>query len=93
MSYGWDGNENGEKWIQPVKKEFVSKKGKFAIDMIEKFCSKETMKNLSNEIDCDSKAFCDISNNRINITKILMEKLKLGLPVSFVINEINKCFF
>ena len=45
------------------------------------------MKYLSNEIDCDSKAVCDISKHRNKRTDILIEKLKRGLPVSFVINE------
>ena len=51
------------------------------------------MKHLSNEIDCDSKAVCDISKHHIKSTDILMDKLKRGLPEPFVINESNECLF
>ena len=51
------------------------------------------MKHLLNEIDCDSKAVCDISNYHIKSTKIVTEKLKRGLPVHFVINDSDECLF
>ena len=51
------------------------------------------MKHLLNEIDYDSNADYDISNYLIKSNEFLIEKLKHGLPISFIINANNTCLF
>ena len=41
LDYVWDGNEYGEKGIQLVKNEFMTKKGKFTANTMEKLHSKK----------------------------------------------------
>ena len=53
LGHIWGGNEYGEKGTQPVKIKFVTKKGKCAVNTMEKLCSKKIMKHITNEIDCN----------------------------------------
>ena len=71
----------------------MSKKRKFAGNIMEKLYSKKIMKHLSNEIDRDSNAIYDISNYLIKSNEFLIEKLKRRLSIPFVINVNNKCLF
>ena len=83
----WDGNENSEKGIQPVKNEFASTKGKFVGNPMEKLHLNKIMSHLTNEEQSDSSTKCNLSNYQIKNHKFLIEKLKRGLPVPFVLNE------
>ena len=88
-----DGKEFGEKGIQPVKNEFVSKKGKFAGNLMEKLYSDKIMNQLANDEQCESSSKCDLSNYHMRSNEFLKEKLKRGLPVPFVLNENEECLF
>ena len=93
LAHVWDGNEHEENRMQPVKHEFVAKNGKFAANIMEWMCSIFFMKHSSHEIDYDSKSNCNISKCHIKSTEILMEKLKRGFPVPFVINDNDESLF
>ena len=41
LVHEWKGNEHSEKGIQPVKNKFISKKGKFAANTMQKLYSKK----------------------------------------------------
>ena len=71
----------------------MSKKRKFAGNIMEKLYSKKIMKHLSNKIHCDSNTVYNISNYLIKSNEFLTEKLKYGLPIPFVINTNNEYLF
>ena len=76
-----------------MKNSFVSKKGKFAVNLIEKLYSSKILNQLadSNELDIISK--CKLSNYYFKICKFLNKKLKRGLPVPFALNDSKECLF
>ena len=88
--------ENGarsEKGIQPMKKEFSTTKGKFTGNLVEKIYSNKIMNYLTCEDECGAKSKCDLSNYEIKSYEFLMEKLKRGLPVPFVLDKDEQCLF
>ena len=57
-----DGKEFVEKGIQPVNNDFVSKKGKFTGNSMEKSHSDKILNRLANEEKCESSSKFDLSN-------------------------------
>ena len=47
LIHEWEGNEHSEKEILPVKNEFISKKGKFVVYIMQKLYSKKIMNYLT----------------------------------------------
>ena len=88
-----DGKWFAEKGIQPMKKEVSTTKGKFAGNVIERIYANKTMNYLTNEDECGENSKCDLSNYVIKSYELLMEKLKRGLPVPFVLGKDEKCLF
>ena len=89
----WDGNEHGEKGIKPVKNEFTTTKGEFAGNLMKKVHNNKIMSYLTNEEHEDSSKNCALANYSLRSCDFLMEKLKRGLPVPFILNENNECLF
>lgn len=54
---------------------------------MEKLHSNQIMSYLANDIDMESYSKCDLSNYCIRIYEFLMEKMKRGSPIPFVLNE------
>ena len=88
-----DGKWFAEKGIQPMKKEFSTTKGKFAGNLMEKIYSNKIMNYLTCEDECGVKSKCDLLNYEIKSYEFLMEKLKRGLPVPFVLDKDEQCLF
>jgi len=71
----------------------VSKKGKFAANLMEKLYSNKILNHLTDDNQGESTYKCDLSNYYVKSCDLLNEKLKRGLPVPFVINENEECLF
>ena len=89
----WDGNEHGEKGIKPVKNEFTTTKGEFSGNLMKKVRNNKIMSYLTNDEHDDSSKNCALANYRLKSDDFLIEKLKRGLPVPFILNENNECLF
>ena len=92
-SHMHDGKEFAEKGIQHVKNAFVSKKGKFAGNLMEKLHANKILNHLADEKNSNSTNRCELSNYYVKNCDFLNEKLKRGLPIPFVINENEECLF
>ena len=57
-----DSNEHGEKGMQSLKNEFISAKGKFAGNLIEKLHSNKIMSHLTNDEHDDPLKKCVLSS-------------------------------
>ena len=89
----WDGKEHGEKGVQSVKHEFVTKKGNFAGAIMEKLCSKKVMNYLTDKVNkCSSEEY-DITTHVVKCPVNLSANIKQGMPTPFVVNEINEYLF
>ena len=82
----WEGNEDGEKGMQPVKNEFTSTKEKFTGNLMEKLYSNKIMSNLMHDEYDDSSKKCVLSNYHLKNDVFLIERLKRRLPVLFIMN-------
>ena len=65
----------------------MSKKGKFAGNLIEKLYSNKIINKLADDNQSESICKCDLSNYYVKSCNFLNEKLKRGLTVPFVLNE------
>ena len=92
-SHMHDGKEFAEKGIQHVKNAFVSKKGKFAGNLMEKLYSNKILNQLADDNQSESTSKCDLSKYYVKSCDFLNEKLKRGSPVPFVLNENEDCLF
>ena len=82
-----------EKGIQLVKKKFTSAKGIFTRNLMEKLCLSKILDYLADEDQSNSTTKYDLSSYEIKSYKFLMEKLKRGLPVPFVLSKDKECLF
>ena len=87
----WDGN--GEKGIQPVKQEFVTKKGDFAGQIMKNIFTKKFMTYLTKDISYDCNTDHDINNCVIKSKGYLQGMMKQGTPIPFVVNANNENLF
>ena len=88
-----NGKEFAEKGIQPVKNEFISKKGKFTGNLIEKLHCNKILNYLANDEKCDSSLKYNLPNYHMKSTKFLNEKLIRGLPIPFILNKNEEYLF
>ena len=89
----WDGKEHGEKGMQPVKNEFVTKKGNFAGKIMETLHSKKVMNYLTDDINNGSSEECNITTCVVKSPDFLSAMIKQGTPTPFVGNEMKECLF
>ena len=87
----WD--DNGEKGIQPVKHEFVTKKGNFSGRILRNLYNNKVIDYLMDKMSCNTNEDSDISNYIIKSHGFLTERIRLGLPIPFVLNENKECTF
>ena len=65
ITFMWEGNKHGEKYIQTVKKEFVSQKGNFAEILMTKIYVKKILFSLTAQVENE-----DIINDNFNIYEL-----------------------
>ena len=80
----WDGN--GEKGIQLVKQEFVTKKGDFAGQTMRNIFTKKVMTCLTKDVNCDCNTDHNVSNCVIKSISYLEAMMKQRTPIPFVVN-------
>ena len=82
-----------EKGIELAKNEFISKKGKFASNLMEKLCCNKTLNHLANDEKCNFSQKYNLPSCHIKSTEFLNNKLKRGLSVPFSLNENEEHLF
>ena len=87
----WDGNR--EKGSQPVKQEFVTKKGDFLGRIMRNLYINKVMSYLTDKINCNTNKDSNIGNYFIKSHEFLSERIRLGLPIPFILNENKECTF
>ena len=83
----WDGKEHDEKGMQPVKHEFVTKKGNFAGKIMKKLHSKKIMNCLTESIGNGSSKDYEISAYIVKNNDYLSAMIEQGTPIPFVVDE------
>ena len=91
VHWTWEGNTQGQKYIQTCKHEFVTKKGNFVQTLINKTCTKNILQHLSSNIECDEEDKHNCDNYEIKTRYDLQHKTDNSLPMPFVLTHTNLC--